>query len=302
MRMGAEHWPRGTVTSYPAAFGIERGGCRYVHNGLYRKFGHAGAGRADDHPARLWGEAMRLLIFGGTTEGRVLAARAAECGAACTVSVATPLGAEELSDIPGLHILVGRKDADEIAALCAGFDLCVDATHPYAVEATANIRAGCAAAGIPLKRLLRAESRTEGAVFVPDCAAAARLLSEKEGNILLTTGAKELPAFAGLARERLFARVLPTHAGIDACEALGLPHSHIIAMQGPFSQQMNEAMLRQYHIAWLVTKDGGAPGGFAEKQAAAQSAGAALVLIGRPPETGETMEEILALFPSMPLS
>lgn len=238
---------------------------------------------------------MRLLIFGGTTEGRILAARAAAGGAMCTVSVATPLGAEELASIPGLCILVGRKDARAIAALCTGFDLCIDATHPYATEATANIRAGCAAAGVPLKRILRAESRAEGAVFVPDCAAAARLLAEKEGSILLTTGAKELPAFAALPKERLFARVLPTHAGLNACEALGLPHSHIIAMQGPFSQQMNEATLIQYHIAYLVTKDGGAPGGFAEKQAAARNAGTALILIGRPPETGETMEDILQM-------
>ena len=40
---------------------------------------------------------MRLLIFGGTTEGRLLAEQAAVLGAEVTVSVATALGAEELA-------------------------------------------------------------------------------------------------------------------------------------------------------------------------------------------------------------
>ena len=111
--------------------------------------------------------------------------------------------------------------------------------------------------------------------------------------ILLATGAKELGAFAGLEKGRLYARVLPTHEGIDACAALGLAHSHILAMQGPFTQKLNEAMLEQYGIRWLVTKDGGRQGGFAEKLAAARNAGAALVLISRPAQQGQTMEEIL---------
>ena len=65
-------------------------------------------------------------------------------------------------------------------------------------------------------------------------------------------------------------------------------------MHGPFSQKLNEALLEQFHIRWLVTKDGGAAGGFPEKAAAAQSAGAALVVIRRPAETGEDLPSILA--------
>ena len=44
--------------------------------------------------------------------------------------------------------------------------------------------------------------------------------------------------------------------------------------------------LRQFGIRWLVTKDGGAEGGFAEKAAAAADAGARLVVIRRPAEEG----------------
>ena len=93
--------------------------------------------------------------------------------------------------------------------------------------------------------------------------------------------------------ERLYPRVLPTLESIAACEAANIPHRNIIAMQGPFSFALNQAMMEQFHIRWLVTKDGGAAGGFDEKAAAASAAGAQLVVIRRPPEEGETADEVL---------
>lgn len=237
---------------------------------------------------------MKLLIFGGTTEGRVLVRRLAEAGAQVTVSVATPMGAEELAGIPNLTVLTGRRDAAAMQALLQEFDLCIDATHPYAAEASANIRTACTAAGVPLRRAARPASAAAEPAFAADTTAeAAAFLAGTEGNILLTTGAKELPAFAGIDKTRLFARVLPTHEGISACEALGIPHRNIIAMQGPFGTALNCALMEQYHIAWLVTKDGGRAGGFAEKLEAARRTGAKVVLIRRPADVGEDPQQLL---------
>lgn len=92
---------------------------------------------------------MSILIFGGTTEGRLLARELSRRGLPAWVSVATPLGAEELTGLPGITPLVGRKTEGEMAALLRGFSQCVDATHPYAAEVSANIRAACAEAGVP---------------------------------------------------------------------------------------------------------------------------------------------------------
>lgn len=236
---------------------------------------------------------MKLLIFGGTTEGRVLAGELAELGLSVTVSVATQLGAEELAGIGGVDILVGRRAQAEMEALLPDYDLCVDATHPYAVEATAHIAAACRTVGTPLRRLLRPASETGEAIQVGSCAEAAAFLAGQPGNILLATGAKELGAFRHLDKARLFVRVLPTHQGLNACEALGIPHRNILALQGPFSQKLNEAMLEQYQIDWMVSKDGGQAGGFGEKLAAVRSVGAKLVLVGRPEEQGESLEQIL---------
>lgn len=236
---------------------------------------------------------MKILLFGGTAEGRILAERLSALGAEVTVSVATQVGAEELAGAGGVRVLVGRLDRPGMEALLPGFDLCVDATHPYAQLATAAIRAACERTGTPRLRLLRPASQIGGVICVPDCKSAAAFLAERPGNILLTTGSKELSAFDRLDKNRLYARILPTHDGIAACEVLGLPHSHILALQGPFSRKLNEAMLEQYQIRWLVTKDGGQAGGFGEKLAAAQNTGANVVLVERPPDEGESLEEIL---------
>lgn len=230
---------------------------------------------------------MRFVIFSGTTEGRKLSHALARLGADVTVCVATEYGREEQGEAPGTTVLSGRMDEGEMRRTVRDADLCVDATHPYAVQASQTIHAACDAEKTPLLRLLREESGVpEGTEVFASAAAAAEWLSRTQGNILLTTGAKELSVFAPLGGERLYPRVLPLASSLAACQAAGVPGRNILALQGPFSQELNEALIRQYHIRYLVTKDGGRTGGFNEKAAAAQAAGAKLVLIRRPQEDG----------------
>ena len=237
---------------------------------------------------------MKLIIFGGTTEGRELSERMADAGADVTVCVATEYGGEMQPERENLTVRVGSMTAEEKQALLRAADLCVDATHPYASHITASVREACEAVGTRYRRLLRRASAADGARIFDSAAEAAAYLTGREGNILLTTGAKELPAFAALDPARLYPRVLASHAALDACEAIGVPHKNVIAMQGPFTKELNEAILRQFQIRYLVTKDGGAPGGFPEKAAAAAATGAELILLRRPEETGSTFEDIMA--------
>ena len=178
---------------------------------------------------------MKAVVFSGTTEGRRFSKKLAALGAEVTVCVATPLGAEEQGEMAGITVHAGRLGSDAMAALLTGADLCVDATHPYAVDVTRNIRAAAAQAGVEYRRLLRARSPLpEDCVVFGTAAQAAEYLAGTKENILLATGAKELAAFAPLDPVRLYPRVLPTPEGIAACEAAGIPHRNIIAMQGPF--------------------------------------------------------------------
>ena len=158
---------------------------------------------------------MRVVVFSGTTEGRVFSKQLAALGAEVLISVATPLGAEEQGERSGITVHCGRLTPEEMTALLQGADLCVDATHPYAVEATRNIRAACKTAGTEYRRLLRPESPLPaGSMVFASAAHAAGFLARTQGNVLLATGAKELSAFAVLEPARLFPRVLPTREAL----------------------------------------------------------------------------------------
>ena len=146
----------------------------------------------------------------------------------------------------------------------------------------------------PYLRLLRRGDGEDRCSKAADMAAAADMLAGMPGNILLTTGSKELHHFAvpGLA-ERCYPRVLPMLDSLERCLTLGFPPKNIICMQGPFSKELNVALLRQYRIKTLVTKDTGGYGGFRAKAEAAHEAGCALLVVERPrTETGFTLEEI----------
>ncbi len=236
---------------------------------------------------------MRIVVFGGTTEGREFSRELALRGAEVTVCVVSDYGKEEQGTHPGITVRVGSLSREEKQELLREAALCVDATHPYAGHISASLREACAESGTPYRRLLRQESETGDSRLFETAEQAAHWLSEREGNVLLVTGAKELNAFRSLPPERLFPRILPNHRSLEACEALEIPHRNIIAMQGPFTREMNRATIRQYRIRFLVTKDGGDPGGFREKAEAAQETGAELLVLRRPPETGLQYETIL---------
>lgn len=233
-----------------------------------------------------------VLIFGGTTEGRLLCEALAHGPVAATVCVATDYGRDMLRDLPAqIAIHVGRLDEGEMERMMHPRPLCVvDATHPYAAVVSENIRRAATHAGVRYVRLLRPQSDADACadVWVPSIPEAVSVLRSGQGNVLSTTGSKELAQYAAMEgfAQRMYARVLPTESAIGQCRALGLAGDHIIAMQGPFSQELNEAMIRQMDIRWLVTKDGGDYGGFMAKLDAARRCGIRTVVVGRPPEQG----------------
>ncbi len=247
----------------------------------------------------------QALIFAGTTEGRRLAQALAQAGIPASVCVATEYGETLLPVGEGITHLAGRMDASQMKALMASGDFfcAADATHPYAKDVSANIRGAAEASGLPYLRLLRDEEDTAGsAVTVDSVREAVEYLSHKEGRILAATGSKELSEYTALEhyRERVIARVLSTEESVSKSRALGFEGRNLICMQGPFSEEMNYAILKQYGISWLVTKESGKAGGFAEKLRAARRAGASVILVGRPEKEkglsfSETLKEICAL-------
>ena len=243
----------------------------------------------------------KICVFAGTTEGREVVEFLSSQPVDVTACVATEYGKTLLSTADNLTVSAKRLPVAEITKMLSAtpFDLVIDATHPYAASITQSISAACHATKTEYLRLLRGASTiSSDVVYVPDTKSAVKFLNDTEGNILLTTGSKELAKYSELNdfAERVFARVLPMDMSLEACHAVGLKASHIVAMQGPFSEEMNLALLHAVSASWLVTKDGGEPGGFDAKVSAAQKANARLLVIGRPEQKdGVSFSEAITL-------
>ena len=253
------------------------------------------------------GETKKILLFAGTTEGRELCGWLAGQSCQVTACTATEYGGEllrqETDGRDNVHICQGRLDEAQMEQLFEEFKpgLVVDATHPYAVLVTENLKKACAAYGkAGYLRCLRPESagKTEEIagqrlLYFDTMEQAAEWLKDKVGNVLVTTS-KELAIFNCIEdnRERIYARVLPLEASVRICRELGYEGNHIIGMQGPFSEKMNQVQLEEYNCRYLVTKDGGKAGGFWEKLSAAKKAGAEVLVIRRPQDKGYGPEEI----------
>ncbi len=248
----------------------------------------------------------KLCVFAGTTEGRELVEFLAQQDVRVTACVATEYGETLLTPSENLAISAGRMDSSEMTKLFRReqFALVIDATHPYASVVTENIAEACAAAGVEYLRLLRTGAEMpEDAVFVQNIEEAVEYLNSTEGKILLTTGSKELHKFTPIHDfgERVYARVLPMEESLHLCQSAGVKCAHILAMQGPFTKELNTAILRSTGAKYMVTKDSGTTGGFDEKITAAREAGAKLVVIGRPPQRAgmpftETVEQLCERF------
>lgn len=282
----------------------------------------------------------KIWIFGGTTEGRLLAEYCSREKIEAWVSVASEYGEELLQEElmesenagnPDLNhntkesgqcvdkeicfakkslrnvqassvikVLRGRMDRYQMEEFIRnqGIHLVIDATHPHARLVSEEIQKACGRTGVRLERCLRAEGEQNKArdwVEVDSIQEAVSFLSSVSGVIFATTGSKELEALCQIPdyQKRVYARVLPTSNVLKKCEKLGITGSHLIAMQGPFSTEMNTLFLRQTKAEWLLTKDSGRAGGFQEKVEAARENETRVVVIRRPEEDGISLEEAM---------
>lgn len=238
-----------------------------------------------------------VAVFAGTSEGRLLCERLSSAGVPARAFVATEYGRALVEGLPGVEVRAGRLGSDAMAEGLEGCSLVVDAAHPYATLVHGNVEAAACTAGLVRLRLVRDRQEAgEGAVWATDSEEAASFLAAREGNVFSTCGSKNLSVLAsapGLA-ERLYVRVLPTVEALRACEEAGVAPSHVVCMQGPFSHELNLALIREFDAKWVITKDSGAPGGFMAKVTAAEEAGARLVVLERPlpDEEGLSLEEV----------
>ena len=251
----------------------------------------------------------KIVIFAGTTEGRRLSEILADAGIAHTVCVATEYGeivmreqtdaeAARTKEQPFVSLHRSRMDREQMEEFLRneGYEIVVDATHPYARVVTENIQSAVNTlrttereTQFPIYlRLEREISETPEAEdpavsiwYFESNADCAKALENTEGNILLTTGSKELATYcaSGRLHDRLYVRILPGRESLELCMEQGIKGRQILALQGPFSTEMNAAILKQYDIHHMVTKNSGRTGGYQEKLEAAKMLGIPVYVI-----------------------
>ena len=239
-----------------------------------------------------------IWLIGGTSEGRALIKAMEDLDVELFVSVATDYGAELIEPQDNLTIMAERMDLAKMRTFLQNHQpACViDATHPYAAIVTATVQEACACEGAKYVRLLRPVGEAGDYITVHDFPEAVELLNQVEGNIFLTTGSKNLKDFTAVEdyKERIALRVLPMENSLLSALEHGYKPANIVCMQGPFSKELNVAMFKKFCSKYVVTKDSGEVGGFAEKVEAANEAGAKLIVIGRAvEEQGKGLEEII---------
>lgn len=273
-----------------------------------------------------------IYIFGGTTEGREIVEFFEQTKTCAKYFVATEYGEEMIGETKFVQAMRGRKGKGEILSLlsCENVEMVVDATHPFATEVSNHLKECCKSTNTRYIRIIRqkipkVESSVRGeteqalsnndsnndsnngsnnapsnaaswdeesVLYFQTLDAIVDYLKQTTGNVLLTTGSKQILDFVKLGTDRLYARVLPDEESIKACVNAQIAKSHILAMQGPFSAGLNKMLLENYHCSYLVTKESGSVGGFYEKISGAKLANAMVLVLARPDEeTGMSVEK-----------
>jgi precorrin-6A/cobalt-precorrin-6A reductase len=219
---------------------------------------------------------MRILLLGGTSEARALAARL-HPGVTVISSLAgrvpepaLPVGEVRIGGFGGADGL-RRWLLDE------RIDAVVDATHPYAATITANAAAACAELRLPHLVLARpAWPAGEAIVVNSDVEAAKTIAANSFTRVFLTTGRSGAAAFKGVEAWFLIRAVTPP-------DAEDLPaRNQVVLSRGPYRYDDELALLREHRIDALVTKNSGGVMTRPKLDAAAEL-GIAVVMVDRPP-------------------
>lgn len=231
-----------------------------------------------------------ILVIAGTQDGREIAEELTkEYPGEVLVSVVSEYGGQ-LAEQTGLKVRVGALNEEEFCELCQAEEirLCIDASHPYAKNVTAMAQKACQEIDIDYVRYERPKQplpQYDKLIRVASPSEAAKVCGQRNQKTFLTTGSRSLSDFTGeptLAIENLTVRVLPDPQVLQQCLDLGLLPNQIIAMQGPFSHELNKAMFQQSESEVMVTKNSGALGGTDTKLTAAMELGLTIILIDRP--------------------
>ncbi|MBZ9687089.1 precorrin-6A reductase [Clostridium estertheticum] len=230
-----------------------------------------------------------IWIIGGTTESTILISKIKGL-LKYVISVATYSGSEVIED-EHENVVVARMNYEEMLEFIKmhNIETVIDMSHPYAIEVSENARLACQKGKIKYLRFVRKKTEFQNVVYVNSISECIEFIKEVQGHVLFTTGIKNIVDFEAIKdkdRHRFIYRVLPTIFSIQECIDNNIKMKDIIGMLGPFSEELNISIFKEYNADYVVMKDSGSVGGTPEKIEACFKCGITPIVIGRGFEDG----------------
>jgi precorrin-6A/cobalt-precorrin-6A reductase len=232
-------------------------------------------------------DVARVLLLGGTSEGRALADRiAADPRYVGVVSLAGRTGAPMAQALPTRVGGFGGVEGLKRYLVDERITHVVDATHPFAAQMSANAKAACAALSLPLIVYARAPWKPaprDRWIDVADNAAAVAALGAAPRRVFLTIGRQGVTAFRAAPQHDYLLRVIEPPATDDLP-----PKCEVFAARGPFTVDDEIALMRAKGVDIVVSKNSGGALTYAKIEAA-RSLALPVVMISPPSRAGVTV-------------
>ncbi len=230
----------------------------------------------------------KCLLLGGTSDTRKVLDTIKDQYDEIFITVATAYGYEIFKDLESDHVKVLLIDFDELSMReflkINGINEIFDSTHPYATKISTMAKKICE--DMRLKYFYKKREKLsfsqghEDLIFFASYEEAVNYIV-KEGilPILITTGSKSAHKFSSIAKNS-YIRILPFEESLQRVRKAGFPAKNIIAMQGPFSKELNLALIRHFKVKSMISKNSGKEGGIIEKIESCKIAKIPLIIVG----------------------
>ena len=234
-----------------------------------------------------------IIVFGGTTEGRVAAKVLEESGA--TYYYSTRSDTQDIQLVHGHHV-IGAMEEPEMVALCKEHNirLIIDAAHPFAVNLHRNVVNLAVQIGVPVIRYDRIyPPHDEDLVWCKDYDdAISQMKAHDVSHLLALTGVNTIAKLRDFwESHECWFRILNRDESLAGAQKAGFSTDHLVY----YEKDDTAALIERLHPQAIITKESGLSGGFTEKVEAARQAGVKVFVVKRPDyptDDGVTIEHV----------